>query len=985
MQKSLLTLLVFFLFISANAQQRNHWRPFTTPGPINKHKSVGRLSFPTDFRLFDVDMEALRGELMAITGSSPLSRKTVVSLPNADGGIEDFELVEASNFEPSLQQRFPQIRAYSGRGITDRSATVKLSIDAEGVQTMVFRSGNANEFIEPYSQDKKVYAVFRSQRKPGALNWSCSTVDEPVVAAINEKVVSSGILAAGTSDGKLRTIRLAQSCNGEYANYFGATGPLQVGLVLAAFNATLTRCNGVYEKDLALHLNLIDSTTKVIYYNPSSDPYTTMSSWNNQLQTTLTNNIGEANYDIGHMFGASGGGGNAGCIGCVCTNGSKGSGITSPADAIPQGDNFDIDYVVHEVGHQLGANHTFSMNNEGTGRNKEVGSGITIMGYAGITSQDVAPHSIDIFHQTSIEQIQANLAGKTCPVVSSISTTNVAPVVAAMSNYTIPKSTPFALTGSATDANGDALTYCWEQNDNASSTQTGTSSVASITKATGPNWISFSPTPSPTRIFPRLSTILAGLNVTGPLSGGDAGANIEALSSVGRTLNFRLTVRDNAPYTSVAPVEVGQTAFTDVVVTVDGNSGPFAVTAPNTAVNWYSDSTYTVTWSVNNTNLAPVNCSSVKISLSIDTGKTFTTLVASTPNDGSETITLPTVKTTAARIKVEAIGNIFFDISNANFTIGDPPLCGDPSGLRSTAVGNNTATVSWNKVPNATSYTLGYKLSTSPTWTTLTAQADSFKVLSSLNQGSTYDWRVLATCSKGDGNTVTAQFTTTTPTCSSNYDTSTNGTLSGAKAIPFNTDIKGLINPSGDLDYYKFTITTAGTITITLTTLPADYDLRLYDASGKQVASSLKAGTTSESIAYTAAKGTYYVRVSGYGNVFNATSCYTLKVALGTAARSTGTDLIMETATGTGLVNEQGQSRLTVYPNPVQRILQLNLSRSAGATQVYLFDPNGQQLLHKRITGATSSLDLSALPAGIYLLKVTYGNGWNEERKLIKY
>jgi hypothetical protein len=985
MQKSLLTLLVFFLFISANAQQRNHWRPFTTPGPINKHKSVGRLSFPTDFRLFDVDMEALRGELMAITGSSPLSRKTVVSLPNADGGIEEFELVEASNFEPSLQQRFPQIRAYSGRGITDRSATVKLSIDAEGVQTMVFRSGNANEFIEPYSQDKKVYAVFRSQRKPGALNWSCSTVDEPVVAAINEKVVSSGILAAGTSDGKLRTIRLAQSCNGEYANYFGATGPLQVGLVLAAFNATLTRCNGVYEKDLALHLNLIDSTTKVIYYNPSSDPYTTMSSWNNQLQTTLTNNIGEANYDIGHMFGASGGGGNAGCIGCVCTNGSKGSGITSPADAIPQGDNFDIDYVVHEVGHQLGANHTFSMNNEGTGRNKEVGSGITIMGYAGITSQDVAPHSIDIFHQTSIEQIQANLAGKTCPVVSSISTTNVAPVVAAMSNYTIPKSTPFALTGSATDANGDALTYCWEQNDNASSTQTGTSSVASITKATGPNWISFSPTPSPTRIFPRLSTILAGLNVTGPLSGGDAGANIEALSSVGRTLNFRLTVRDNAPYTSVAPVEVGQTAFTDVVVTVDGNSGPFAVTAPNTAVNWYSDSTYTVTWSVNNTNLAPVNCSSVKISLSIDTGKTFTTLVASTPNDGSETITLPTVKTTAARIKVEAIGNIFFDISNANFAIGDPPLCGDPSGLRSTAVGNNTATVSWNKVPNATSYTLGYKLSTSPTWTTLTAQADSFKVLSSLNQGSTYDWRVLATCSKGDGNTVTAQFTTTTPTCSSNYDTSTNGTLSGAKAIPFNTDIKGLINPSGDLDYYKFTITTAGTITITLTTLPADYDLRLYDASGKQVASSLKAGTTSESIAYTAAKGTYYVRVSGYGNVFNATSCYTLKVALGTAARSTGTDLIMETATGTGLVNEQGQSRLTVYPNPVQRILQLNLSRSAGATQVYLFDPNGQQLLHKRITGATSSLDLSALPAGIYLLKVTYGNGWNEERKLIKY
>ena len=155
-------------------------------------------------------------------------------------------------------------------------------------------------------------------------------------------------------------MRLAQSCNGEYSNFFGAFNSGQVALVLAAFNATLSRCNGCYEKDLAVHLNLIANTTAVIYYDPATDPYTTLGHWNNQLQATLTANIGEANYDIGHMFGASGGGGNAGCIGCVCVDGQKGRGITSPADSIPMGDNFDIDYVVHEVGHQMGANHTFS-------------------------------------------------------------------------------------------------------------------------------------------------------------------------------------------------------------------------------------------------------------------------------------------------------------------------------------------------------------------------------------------------------------------------------------------------------------------------------------------------------------------------------------------------------------------------------------------------------------------------------------------------
>ena len=287
---------------------------------------------------------------------------------------------------------------------------------------------------------------------------------------------------------------------------------MQVDLVLAAFNATITRVNGVNEKDLAIHFNLIANTTAVIYYDPLTDPYTTLGSWNGQLQTALTANVGEANYDIGHMFGASGGGGNAGCIGCVCNDGTKGRGITSPADGIPMGDNFDIDYVVHEMGHQLGANHSYSFQSEsGSTVQKEVGSGITIMGYAGITSQDVAPHSIDTFHEANIAQIQANLATKTCPV-TTVMTANHAPVVAAVPNYTIPITTPFALTGSATDAENDPLTYQWEQNDNA--TTFGGNSVASPTKLTGPNWLSFLPTTSPTRTFPRMSTILSGLFVT---------------------------------------------------------------------------------------------------------------------------------------------------------------------------------------------------------------------------------------------------------------------------------------------------------------------------------------------------------------------------------------------------------------------------------------------------------------------------------------
>ena len=631
-------------------------------------KAVERQSFPIDFKLFDLNIEPLREQLFSVADARGTSK--VIQLPNADGGMEYFEVYEDSNFEPDLQAQFPEIRAYSGRGLTDKYATLKLSISPQGIQTMVFRTETDNEFMEPYSSDHKTYAVYKAHRDHGSLPWACSTEDRDSLIDLRSQLKSRNFVPESTA-GQVKTMRLAQSCNGEYANFFNAHSAADVALVLTAFNNTITRVNGVNEKDLAVHFNLIAGTTAVIYYDPATDPYTTLSSWNAQEQAVMTANIGAANYDIGHMFGASGGGGNAGCIGCVCNDANKGSGITSPADAIPQGDNFDIDYVVHEMGHQLGANHSFSWSQEsGSSVQMEVGSGITIMGYAGITSQDVAPHSIDTFHAANIAQIQTNLAGKTCPV-TTVMTANHPPVVSPVSAATIPISTPFSLTGSATDPESDPLTYQWEQIDNA--TSFGNSSVASATKATGPNWLSFVPTTSPTRTFPRLSTILAGLNVTPTLPGGDAIANIEALSSVSRTLNFRLTVRDNNPY--VAGVKTGQTQSTDVAVTVTSAAGPFKVTSPNTNVAWNGNTVHNVTWDVAGTTANGVNVANVKISYSSDGGQTFpTVLKASTPNDGSEPITVPSVNSSTARIKVEAIGNIFFDISDADFATTNAPV-----------------------------------------------------------------------------------------------------------------------------------------------------------------------------------------------------------------------------------------------------------------------------------------------------------------------
>ena len=506
---------------------------------------------------------------------------------------------------------------------------------------MRLQAGAPTTFIEPVTIDNSVYKVFTKSSKNG--DWSCQTPDDELESSITDRMFSNPE-NLDADDQIMRDFRLALSCTGEYTQYHGGT----VAGALAAMNATMTRVNPILERDLGTHLTIIENNADVIFTSASSDPYSSasgMDAWNQQLQNTLTNTIGEANYDIGHLFGATGGGGNAGCIGCVCVNGSKGSAYTSPSNGQPEGDTFDIDYVIHEMGHQLGATHTFSRS-EGTGTNYEPGSGSTIMGYAGITggATDVQQHSDDYFHTGSVSQVTANIKNKTCP--TEISLNNQTPTADAGPDYTIPVGTPFKLTGSATDADaGDELTYTWEQTNSSSNFSGFTTANPNIT--TGPLFRSFPPSTNPVRYFPAFDKVLAGTLST----------PFESVSNVARNTNFTLQVRDNS-------ANGGQTMSDEVRVGVTANGGVFYVTGPEANASVASGAELNVTWNVAGTTNSPVNVANVDILLSTDGGESFTMVAASTANDGSETITIPEGSTSEeARIMVRSVGNIFYAVS----------------------------------------------------------------------------------------------------------------------------------------------------------------------------------------------------------------------------------------------------------------------------------------------------------------------------------
>ena len=632
-------------FFDVAAQKNNFWTP-VNENVTAVSKIAQRESFPSNFALYSLNLEAFKTVLTTTPDRFLAQEGVIITLPNAEGEMERFELFEASNFEPELQAQYPDIRSYVGIGIDDKKAQLRMSIDPKGVQTMIFRAGKKTEFMEPYSENGLIYASYVSSRQKGKMPFTCSTVDHSLSNRLSEEIDNQEVLA---SNGVLKTFRLALSCTGEYGTFHGGAAG-----ALAAMNATMTRVNGVFEKDLAVRLNIIANNNLVVYTNAATDPYSPASginNWNSQLQSTLTSVIGEANYDIGHLFGATGGGGNAGCIGCVCVNGQKGSGITSPADGVPAGDLFDIDYVAHELGHQLGANHTFSEDIEGTGVNVEPGSGSTIMAYAGITNFNVQGNSDDYFTYRSILQIQSNLVNKAC--ANNVTLNNPALTITNGGNWTIPNGTAYILTGT-NPTNNPGATFTWEQNNSATAAVTGANSICYPTKPAGPNFRSLPPVSTPVRYMPAFSSVLNN-NLT---------STWESVSTIGRTMAFTLTARDNI-------ANGGQTNTVSASITVSANVGPFAVTSQNSSgVSWDQGSTQTIAWAVNNTTTL-VGSSNVDILLSTDGGLTFPTVLASnTPNDGTENITVPNIASQTCRIMIKPTGNIYYALNTVPFSIG---------------------------------------------------------------------------------------------------------------------------------------------------------------------------------------------------------------------------------------------------------------------------------------------------------------------------
>ncbi|MEM0962289.1 MAG: reprolysin-like metallopeptidase [Bacteroidota bacterium] len=564
-----------------------------------------------------------------------------IEIPLPGGGFETVRVRESSIMAPELQDRYPSVRTYlaEGDGLSGR-----LSVTPHGFAALLFDEVGAAVLIDPIGPldafDAEVYAVY---------DQGDVLISDDTIRHLRDDIVESPAGSFAEQHARmpppigemLQTFRFAVATRGEYTAQRGGT--VEAGL--SAVVRSVNRVAAIFERDLAVSFQLVAQNDDIIFTDGATDPYDTSGGeLLGQNQEVIDSRIGSQNYDIGHLLSTTDGGGLA-VLRSACDSSIKAG---SWSDVGSETTAFDLLVFPHELGHQLGAPHAWTLLSDGSvdGSGFEPGPGYTIMSYPHFATYRPPGERIGThFHAGSID-LMANWVWTGSGRCGSVSATgNDVPIVNVPEvEIDMPAGAFFTLEGSATDESGTSLTYTWEQMDRYGD---GSGAV--------PRFRVFDPGPATSRTFPDLERTLSG----NPYPD-------EAFLDQTATYTFQLSARDNV-------IGGGAIGEATVRINADASEGLFQIAGGDRRVVYTPGSQAEVRWNVAGSDGGTVDAQLVDVMLSMDNGVTWTTVGERVSNDGSHPVTIPDTPTREGRFMVRPVGKRFFALSQVAFEIGPAP------------------------------------------------------------------------------------------------------------------------------------------------------------------------------------------------------------------------------------------------------------------------------------------------------------------------
>ncbi len=647
----LLFFTCFLLSINTDAQNQL-WTPISE-NLLSKKKSTEL----QDFSLFSLDKPLF---LSSMEGETSSARQFTLQLPIPFGErkMTHLTLTNAPIIAEGLTNKYPAIQTFKVVETANSLMQGRISW-VNGTLYGHLIQDEQSFFIENVQIEgyEDAYLFYKEVDLKTSENTTLACGNNLLEKFKKDQPIFNQTATDSLFDTNLKVFRLAITATEGFTNASGGT----IETALAAIVRALTSLNVIYEKDTGIRFVLHEDNNQLIFTDSMPSPYSDSEDafglwWENAF--LLDSLLGNENYDLGHVFAAECTGGVSGlaALASVCSTKNK-----ARAASCVFNENLGTfrTTLYHEIGHQLGANHTWSncgvFVNEGqrsAATAVEPGSGSTIMSYGGVCGPfDIVATAQDNLHGISIQEIKSALLSDSIGCYQLIPTENTSPTISVIeSGFTIPIATPFELNAIVTDIDNTTLTYSWEQFD------TGAVSQIGFPIENAPSFRAYSPVRESERIFPRVNDII--LNKS---------SDVEVLPDTTRMLTFGVTVRDNDE-------RGGSTAFSEVMFFASAEAGPFTVLQPDSAnIEYAPTDSISILWDVGNTDVAPVNCALVDVYLSFDNGKEFNHLLAEAiPNNGETRVVLPDTTTTRARIKIKCSDNIFFDMSNNRFKITAP-------------------------------------------------------------------------------------------------------------------------------------------------------------------------------------------------------------------------------------------------------------------------------------------------------------------------